>query len=101
MVQINAPEYDSDIDGQTELLLDIQPSVSSHTAHTEEVSSNAKNTEEDTAPVTSNSGEHPAFLQDSDSLNLSPNQFWIVQNIQYTRTRNNPGKNIQTTTDPN
>ena len=27
-VQLNGPEYDSDIDGQTELLLDIQPSVS-------------------------------------------------------------------------
>ena len=68
MVQINAPEYDSDIDGQTELLPDIQPSASSHTACTEEASSHAKNIEEDTAPVTANSEEHPAFLQDSDRL---------------------------------
>ena len=29
-VQLNAPEYDSDIDGQTQLLPDIQPQVSSH-----------------------------------------------------------------------
>ena len=67
-VQINALDYDSDIDGQTELLLDIQPSGSSHTAHTEEASSHAKNIEEDTAPVTANSGKHPVFLQDSDRL---------------------------------
>ena len=40
-VQINALEYDSNIDRKTELLLDIQPSVASHTACTEEVSSHA------------------------------------------------------------
>ena len=68
MVQINAPEYDSDIDGQTKLILDIQPSASSHTAHIEEASSHAENTEEDTAPVTANSREHSSSLQDSDRL---------------------------------
>ena len=68
MVQINAPEYDSNIDGQTELLLDIQPSASLHTACTEETSSYAENIAEDTAPVTTNSEEHPTFLQDSDRL---------------------------------
>ena len=68
IVQINASEYDTNIDGQTELLPDIQPSASSHTVHTEEASSHAKNTEEDTAPVTTNSREHPTFLQDSDRL---------------------------------
>ena len=55
-VQINAPEYDSDIDGQTDTLPDIQPQVLSH----------AKNTEEDSAPVTANSEEYPTLLQDSD-----------------------------------
>ena len=39
-----------------------------HIAHTEEVSSHAENIEENTAPVTANSGEHPTFLQDSDRL---------------------------------
>ena len=68
MVQINALEYDSNIDGQTELLLDIQPSASSYTACTEEASSHAKNIEEDTAPVTANSKEHPTFSQDSNRL---------------------------------
>ena len=64
-VQLNAPEYDSDIDVQTELLPDIQPS---HTENTEEASSHAENTEEDSAPVTANSEEHSALPQDSDRL---------------------------------
>ena len=33
-VQLNAPEYDSDIDGQMDILLDIQPQVSSHAENT-------------------------------------------------------------------
>ena len=68
VVQINAQAYDSNIDGQTELLPDKQPSASSHTACTKEVSSHAENIEEDTAQVTTNSREHPTFLQDSDRL---------------------------------
>ena len=67
-VQLNAPEYDSDIDGQTELLPDIQPSASSHTENTEEVSSHAENTTEDPAPVTANSKEYSVLPQDSDRL---------------------------------
>ena len=55
-VQINAPEYDSDIDGQTDTLLDIQPQVLSH----------MENTEEDSAPTTANSEEYPMLPQDSD-----------------------------------
>ena len=57
-VQLNAPEYDSDIGGQTELLPDIQPSASSH----------AKNTEEDPVPVDANFQEYPALQQDSHRL---------------------------------
>ena len=56
MVQINAAEYDSDIDGQTDTLPDIQPQVPSH----------AENTEEDSARVTTNSEEYPALPQDSN-----------------------------------
>ena len=51
-VQHNAPEYDSDIDGQTDIL----PQVMSH----------AENTEEDSTPVTANSEEYPALPQDSN-----------------------------------
>ena len=64
VVQINAPEYDSDIDGQTDLLPDIQPSMASHTASTAEDSLHAKNIQE----VSPNSQEHTASLQDSDRL---------------------------------
>ena len=77
-VQLNAPEYNSDIDGQTELLPDIQPSVSSHTKNTEEASSHTENTEEasshsentkeDSTPVTANSEEHSMLPQDSNRL---------------------------------
>ena len=58
LVQLNALEYDSNIDSQTELLPDIQPLVSSHSENIEKASSHAKNTEEDSAPVTANSQEH-------------------------------------------
>ena len=68
VVQINVPDYDSDIDGQTDLLPDIQPSTASHTASTAEESSNAKNIKEDIAPAAANSEDHAASLQDSDRL---------------------------------
>ena len=66
VVQINAPEYNSDIDGQTDQLPDIQPSTASNTTCAEEASADAENIQEDTAPITANSGEHPATSQDSD-----------------------------------
>ena len=55
-VQINAPEYNSDINGQTDTLPDIQPQVLSH----------AKNIEEDSAPTTANPKEYPTLPQDSN-----------------------------------
>ena len=55
-VQLNAQEYDSDINGQTDILLDIQPQAPSH----------AENTEEDPAPVTANSEEYSVLPQDCD-----------------------------------
>ena len=68
VVQINALEYNSDIDGQTEVMQDTQPPESLHIAHTDQASSHAKNIKENTVQVTANSGEHPTFLQDSDRL---------------------------------
>ena len=56
----------SDIDGQTDLLPDIQPSTASHTTSTAEASTHAKNIQEDIAPVAANSEEHTASLQDSN-----------------------------------
>ena len=55
-VQINAPEYDSNIDGQIDTLPNIQPQVPSH----------AVNTEEDSAPVTVNTEEYSMPPEDSD-----------------------------------
>ena len=57
-VRINAPEYNSDIDGQIDTLPDIQPQVLSH----------AENREEDSAPVTVNTEEYSAPPQDSNRL---------------------------------
>ena len=77
-VQLNAPEYDSDIDGQTEPLPNIQPSVPTHTENTKEASSHTENTEEalshaennaeNPAQVTANSEEYSALQQNSDRL---------------------------------
>ena len=54
-VQLNAPEYDSNIDGQTDILPDIEP-----------------HTEEDPAPVTANSEEYSTLPQDSNRLESKP-----------------------------
>ena len=56
MVQINAPEYNSNINGQTDTLPDIHPQVPSH----------AENTEEESTTVTANSKEYLALPQDSN-----------------------------------
>ena len=66
VVQMNAPKYNSDIDGQTDLLPDIQSSTSSCTASTAEKSPNAKNIQEGTVSETTNSEEHTASSQDTD-----------------------------------
>ena len=68
VVQINAPEYDSDIDGETDQLPDIQQPMASHTASTAEESSHAENIKEDASPVAANSEQHTASSQDSDRL---------------------------------
>ena len=61
-VQINAPEYNSDINGQ----IDIQPPAPSH----------AKNTEEVSASVIANSEQYSMLSQDSDRFESQskPNQ---------------------------
>ena len=66
VVQINAPKYDSDIDGETDLLPDIQSATASHTASTAEESSNAENIQEDTVSEATNSEEYTASLQNTD-----------------------------------
>ena len=68
VVQINAPKYNLDIDGQTDLLPDIHPSTASHTANTADELVYAKNIQEDVASTNANSEEHTAPSQDSDRL---------------------------------
>ena len=68
IVQINAPKYDSDIDGQNNLLPDIQPSTALHTASTAEELLNVKNIQEDTVSVAAYSEEHTASSQDSHRI---------------------------------
>ena len=63
VVQINAPKYDSDIDGQTDLLPDIQPSTASPTASAAEESSNAKIYQKDTVSDATNLKGHTASSQ--------------------------------------
>ena len=62
IVQINALEYDSDIDGQADQLPDIQQSMTLHIASTAEESSHAKYIEKDATPVATNSEEQERFI---------------------------------------
>ena len=91
LVQINAPEYDSDIDGQTDTLPDIQPQVPSH----------AENTEEDSSPVTVSSKEFPMLPQDSDRFESQSKSAQNPAEIHYIRTLSNSGNNTKIAKDPN
>ena len=89
-VQINAPEYDSDIDGNVET--EIQPqhnnkvTVSVQGLETLSNSqSHAKEDEAEAAPAAANS-EGPTLQQD-------PNHLRILQNTHYIQTLNPPQNN--------
>ena len=60
VVQLNAPEYNLDIDGQPDPVPDIQSFTASHTASTAQQSLNAKNVKEVTVPDATNSEQHTA-----------------------------------------
>ena len=72
VVQINAPEYNSDIDGQIDLLPDIQLPTASHTASTAKESANAENNQGDTVSDATNSEGHTASWQDTDGPESQP-----------------------------
>ena len=59
VVQLNAPEYDSDIDGQPDPVTDIQ-------------SSNAKTVKEDTMPNITKSEQHTALSPNTNRLEPQP-----------------------------
>ena len=72
VVQLNAPEYDSDIDGQPDPVPDIQLSTALQTASTAQQSLNAKNVKEDTTPDASNSEQHTASSPDTNRPETQP-----------------------------
>ena len=66
VVQLNGPEYDPDIDRQSDPAPDIQSSAALHTASTAQQSLNAKNIKEDTASDAANSEQHTASSPGTD-----------------------------------
>ena len=89
-VQLNALEYDS------EMVKHSYCWTYNHQCH--HIPRTLKKIQPKSPPIQKNT---PHFHRILIGLNLSPNQFRIVQNIQYTRTPNNPRKSTQPTTDPN
>ena len=81
LVQINVPEDDFHIDGQTDTLPDIQPQELSH----------VENTEEDSASTTANSKKYPVLAQDSDRFESqsepvqNPAQYSLYQDAEQSR----------------
>ena len=59
VVQLNAPEYDSDIEGQPDPVIDIQ-------------SPNAKSIKEDTMPDTANSEQHTVLSTNTNRPESQP-----------------------------
>ena len=66
LVQLNALEYNPDIDRQPDPVPDIQSSTALHTASTAQQSLNAENVKEDTMPDAANSEQHTASSPDID-----------------------------------
>ena len=101
VVQLNAPEYNLDIDGQPDLVPDIQSSIALHTASTAQQSPNAEKFKKDTAPDTANSEQHTITCPDTDRPESQPPPVQMILTIQDTKTLNNQGQSTQVTTDPN
>ena len=72
VVQLNAAEYNLDIDRQPDPVTDIQSPIALGTASTIQQSLNAKNIKEDTTPDTTNSEQHTAFSLDTNRPKSQP-----------------------------
>ena len=72
VAQLNAPEYDLDIDGQLDPVPDIQSSTALCTASTAQQSPNAEIIKEDTAPDAANSEQHTASSPHTDRPESQP-----------------------------
>ena len=91
LVEINAPEYDSNIDGHTD---NCQPY--SHKCH--HMPRALKKIQSQSLPILKSTS---CFHRIPIGLNLSPNQFRILENTHYIRKLNNPGNNAKIAKDPN
>ena len=82
MVQLNAPDYDPDIDRQFDPVIDLQ-------------SPNAENIKEDTTPNTSNSEQHAALFMDTNRPHSQP--LSALDDIDHpgTKTRHTQEQNTQ------
>ena len=85
-VQINAPEYNSDIDSQIDVLPDLQ--------------SHAENNQEEPTPDTDDL-KTPTFHKIPIGLTLCLNQFRILQNTHRIKMLNPSWNNTKTDKDPN
>ena len=72
-VQINAPEYDPDIDGDTNPTNAIQPS-NTDAAKEETVTSTTEQEDHNTIPNTTHSSEHQSSTTHSDSQTIKPDK---------------------------
>ena len=77
VVQLNAPDYDPDIDGQPDPVTDLQ-------------SLNAKSIKEDTMPNTANSKQHTALSMDTNRPQSQPSS--VLVNTS-TKMMNTQGQN--------
>ena len=72
VVQLNAPKYNLDIDGQPDPVADTQSHVALHTASTAQQSTNAEDITEDTMPDAANSEQYTAFSPDTNRPKFQP-----------------------------
>ena len=72
VVQLNAPEYDLDINGQPDPVTDIQSPIALCKASTTQQSLNAENIKEDTVPDTDNSEQYTASSPDTNRPESQP-----------------------------
>ena len=87
VVQLNAPDYDLDIDGQPDPVIDIQ-------------SPNAKRLKKISCQILLIQNNTQPFSWIPIGLSLSPHQFWMILTTQGTKTMNTQGKSTPVITVP-
>ena len=88
VIQLNAPDYNPDIDGDPDPVTDIQPP-------------NAKSGTEDTSTGTPKSEDHNTIPLVTNRLSISPQMFHQISTATNTTMLNNIEQNIPAITAPN